>query len=336
MAIKLKRVSDQVIVITGASSGIGLATAEMAVQRGARVVLAARSEKELRETCDRFNRNGRRATYIGADVADEAQVLRIADHAIGEFGGFDTWVNNAGISIYGKLLDVPMAEKRRVFETNFWGLVYGCKAAVKHLRSRGGCIINVGSEVSDIAIPLQGIYSASKHAVKGYTDALRMELEHDRIPIAVTLVKPAAINTPYPEHARSYLEDGVPALPPPVYAPEVVAEAILRCAERPVRDIIVGGAGRVQVAMGHFAPRLTDRFMERAMFNQQKGYDRAHDAQGNLYRPQRDGRAHGPYRGHVMKSSAYTRAALSDFTRVIPFVAAGLALAAGVRRWRAA
>ena len=197
-------------------------------------------------------------------------------------------------------------------------------------------LINIGSEVSDLAIPLQGIYSASKHAVKGYTDALRMELEHDRIPIAVTLVKPSAINTPYPEHARNYLEDGVPALPPPVYSPEVVAEAILRCAERPVRDIIVGGAGRMQVALGTIAPRLADVYMERVMFNQQKSYDRTQPREGNLDRPQRDGRAHGPYRGHVMRSSLYTKAALSDVARALPYVAAGAALAAGVRRWRAA
>jgi hypothetical protein len=150
------------------------------------------------------------------------------------------------------------------------------------------------------------------------------------------LVKPSAINTPYPEHARNYLDDGVPALPPPVYAPDVVAEAILRCAERPVRDVIVGGAGRVQVAMGTLAPRLTDVFMERVMFNQQKSYDRSQPREGNLDRPQRDGRAHGPYRGHVMKSSVYTKAALSDVARVLPYVAAGAAFAAGVRRWRAA
>src|SRR5690349_9696061 len=153
MNVKLKRLDKQVIVITGASSGIGLATAEMAVRRGARVVLAARSDEELRDICERLNRKGRRATHIAADVADDAQVQRIADHAVAEFGGFDTWVNNAGISIYGKLVDVPMAEKRRVFETNFWGVVYGCKAAVKHLRERGGCIINIGSEVSDIVVP---------------------------------------------------------------------------------------------------------------------------------------------------------------------------------------
>ena len=332
----MKKLKDQVIVITGASSGIGLATARMAARRGARVVMAARNADDLRDAVNEIIGDGGRAIAVIADVADPDAVDRIGEKALLEFGTIDTWVNNAGLSIYGKLTDVPLADKRRLFDVNFWGVVHGCRSAIRLMKDRGGVLINIGSEVSDVAIPLQGIYSASKQAVRGYTDALRMELEHDHIPIAVTLVKPSAINTPYAEHARNYLKDGVPALPPPLYAPEVVADAILRCAERPVRDIIVGGAGRVQVAMGHLAPRLTDAFMERAMFNQQKGHDRTHQAEGNLYRPQRDGRAHGPYRGHVMKSSAYTRAALSDVTRVLPFVAAGVALAAGVRRWRAA
>ena len=331
-----KALKDQVIVITGASSGIGLATARMAARRGARVVLAARNGEDLTAVTDEIVANGGQAIAVVADVADEAAVSRLGESALLAFGTIDTWVNNAGLSIYGKLMDVPLADKRKLFDVNFWGLVHGCRTAVRLMKSRGGVLINIGSEVSDVAIPLQGIYSASKHAVKGYTDALRMELEHDRIPIAVTLVKPSAINTPYPEHARNYLEDGVPALPPPLYAPEVVAEAILKCAERPVRDVIVGGAGRLQVAMGTVAPRLTDKFMERAMFDQQKAYDRSHANEGNLERPQRDGRAYGPHRGHVMKSSAYTKAALSDITRALPFVAAGVVFAAGVRRWREA
>ena len=205
------------------------------------------------------------------------------------------------------------------------------------MKDRGGVLINIGSEVSDVAIPLQGIYSASKHAVKGYTDALRMELEHDRIPIAVTLVKPSAINTPYPEHARSYLEDGVPALPPPLYAPEVVAEAILRCAERPVRDIIVGGAGRVQVAMGRLAPRSPTSSWNARCSSQQKAHDRSQPREGNLDRPQRDGRTNGPYREpHDEIERLHASRAVADVTRVLPFAAAGVALAAGVRRWRAA
>ena len=321
-----KPLNAQVIVITGASSGIGLATARM----------AARNEQDLKTAAAEIRANGGRAVAVVTDVSDEAAVARLGEAALLEFGTVDTWVNNAGLSIYGKLTEVPLADKRKLFDINFWGVVHGCRTAVRLMKHRGGVLINLGSEVSDIAIPLQGIYSASKHAVKGYTDALRMELEHDRIPIAVTLVKPSAINTPYLEHARNYLEEGVPALPPPVYAPEVVAEAILRCAERPVRDIIVGGAGRMQVAMANLAPRLTDVYMERMMFNQQKSYDRTQPREGSLDRPQRDGRAHGPYRGYTMRSSVYTKAALSDAARVLPYVAAGAALVAGVRRWRTA
>jgi len=287
---------------------------------------------DLRDAVNEIISNGGRAIAVVADVADPDAVDRIGEKALLEFGTVDTWVNNAGLSIYGKLTDVPLADKRRLFDVNFWGVVHGCRSAIRLMKDRGGVLINIGSEVSDVAIPLQGIYSASKQAVRGYTDALRMELEHDHIPIAVTLVKPSAINTPYAEHARNYLKDGVPALPPPLYAPEVVADAILRCAERPVRDIIVGGAGRLQVAMGRIAPRLTDRVMERAMFESQKSRDHSQPREGSLNRPQRDGRTAGRQQSYTMKSSLYTRAALSPKVKFLPLAAAGLVLAAGVRR----
>jgi len=128
------------------------------------------------------------------------------------------------------------------------------------------------------------------------------------------------------------MEDGVPALPPPIYAPEVVADAILRCAERPVRDIVVGGGGRLQIALGRMAPRLTDKFMAATMFEQQKAYDRSQPREGSLERPQSDGRAYGPHKGHTMRSSVYTRTALSPVLRTLAFTAAGVVLAAGVRR----
>src|SRR6266850_4726277 len=147
MRVKLKRIGEQVIVITGASSGIGLATAEMAAEAGACVVLSSRHEQELRKAVDRIRIRGGRAVYVVADVADAAAVQEIGDHAIEEFGGFDTWVNNAGISIFGKTTDVPLDDKRRLFDVNFWGVVHGCRAAVPHLRHRGGSIINIGSIV---------------------------------------------------------------------------------------------------------------------------------------------------------------------------------------------
>src|SRR3954462_4105003 len=298
-----KALKDQVIVITGASSGIGLATARMAAKRGARVVMAARNETDLNNAAEEIRANGGRVVAVPTDVSDENAVDRLGEAALLEFGAIDTWVNNAGLSIYGKLTEVPLADKRKLFDINFWGVGHGCRPAIRLMKHRGGVLINIGSEVSDVAIPLQGIYSASKHAVKGYTDALRMELDHDNVPIAVTLVKPSAINTPYPEHARNYLAEGVPALPPPRYKPEAVAEAILRCAERPVRDVVVGGAGRMQIAMGHLAPRLADKVIGGAMWNQQKAYDRTQPREGNLDRPQRDGRAYGPHQSMVLISS---------------------------------
>jgi short-subunit dehydrogenase len=332
---KPKRLRDQVIVITGASSGIGLATARMAARRGARVVLVARNEHDLRMATEDITIRRGRAVHVVADVAILEDLDRVAETAIREFGGFDTWVNNAGVSIYGKLTDVPMEDKKRLFDTNFWGVVNGCRTAVRHFARRGGTIINIGSIVSDRAIPLQGMYSASKHAVRGYTDALRMELEHDRLPITVTLVKPASINTPFVNHARNYMAEA-PTLPPPVYAPEVVAQAILRCAERRFREVIVGGGGRALTAIGHLAPRTMDRYMERAMFTQQKDGNRSIPPLDSLYSPTEDGEAAGPYDGHVMKSSLYTKAAMSDVTRALPYVAAGALLMAGLSRRRLA
>ena len=162
-------------------------------------------------------------------------------------------------------VDQPIADKRKLFDINFWGVVYGCKVAVEHMRTRGGTIVNIGSEVSDHAAPLLGISSASKHAVRGYTDALRMELEHDGIPIRVSLVKPGPIDTPFPQHAPNYM-DKEPKHAPPVYPPEEVAYAILKCAEKPVREITVGGVPRLRMALATIAPRLTDLMMERQMW----------------------------------------------------------------------
>jgi short-subunit dehydrogenase len=331
---KLKKLHEQTIVITGASSGIGLATAQLAAKRGARVVLSSRKETDLRRIASDITAAGGQAVFVIADVANPEEVDAIAAVAVETFGGIDTWVNNAGVSIFGKLTDVPMADKKRLFDVNFWGVVHGCRAALRHMKERGGAIINIGSIVSDQAMPLQGIYSASKHAVQGYTNALRMELEHDRLPIAVTLVKPSAIDTPYLEHARNYM-DAAPSFPPPVYAPELVARTILRCAEKPVRDITVGGGGRLMTLMGALAPRTTDKYFERAMFEQQKDYEGRNRTMDSLYAPKRDGRTRGPYNGHVMQSSVYTGAAMSDLTRALPWLAAAAVFAAGVRRLHA-
>jgi short-subunit dehydrogenase len=257
-AMKLKPIEQQTIVITGATSGIGLATARLAARRGARLMLIARSEGDLQQLAVELSSSGTEVECAAADVGDWQQVKTAAEKAVQRFGGFDSWVNNAGVSIYGRLAEVPLDDQRQLFETNFWGVVNGSLAALPHLKERGGALINLGSELSDLALPLQGAYVASKHAVKGFTDALRLELMEEKAPISVTLVKPAGIHTQFVEHARNYL-DFEPKLPAPEYEPDVVAHAILDAAEHPQRDVFVGAAAAGMSAFAHATPSLFDR-----------------------------------------------------------------------------
>jgi short-subunit dehydrogenase len=326
--LRLKPLREQVLVITGASSGIGLTTARLAAQRGARLVLAARSELALRRLEDEINTAGGEALAVIADVGKEEDVRHIADAAMTRFGGFDTWINDASVSIYGKLADVPIEEHRRLFETNFWGMVYGSLTAARELRTRGGALINVGSTVSDRAIPLQGMYSASKHAVKGFTDALRMELEVENAPVSVTLIKPGSINTPFPRHAKNYMEREA-TLPPPVYAPDVAARTILYCCEHPERDVFVGAGGKMISASGAYAPRMTDRMMERNLFEMQQK-DAPPSRRDSLFAPSEDLAERGDYDGHVMESSVYTKASLHPWITGALMIGAGIAAAAAL------
>ena len=321
MKIRLKALRDQVIVITGASSGIGLTTARQAAKKGAKLVLAARSDDALRQLVDEIGANGGRAIHVEADVGNEADVRRISDAAFREFGGFDTWVNNAGVSVYGRGVEVSIEDMRRVFDTNFWGVVYGSRIAAEHLRRAGGALINVGSEVSDVAAPLQAIYSASKHAVKGWTDALRMEFEYEDAPISVTLIKPGPIDTPYTQHAKNYLPDQ-PKHAPPVYSPESVAEAILYAATRPVRDVFVGSGAKLMATMNKVAPRLADKVVG-AVIIPGTHSGRPRDSRDALHQPSRELRARGDYPGMV-RGSVYTHAVTH------PMVTGALAVGAGL------
>jgi NAD(P)-dependent dehydrogenase (short-subunit alcohol dehydrogenase family) len=324
MRLRLKPLGEQVMVITGASSGIGLVTAREAARRGACVVLAARNEHDLRHAAEGIRRAGGRAAIAVADVADPAQVDAVADTAIREFGRIDTWVNNAAVSMYGRITDLPIDDMRRQMDVNYWGQVYGSRTAARHLRRDGGALINVGSALSDRAIPLQGGYCAAKHALKAFTDAFRMELEEDGAPIAVTLVKPASIDTPFFEKARTYL--GVEPQPvPPVYAPEVVAEVILHAAQHPLRELIAGGSA-AKLSAARFAPRLADLYMERWTFDSQLTDKPARGRPDNLYEPlPQDGGERGRnWEGRTRESSVYTRAALHP--RAATALVAGLAL----------
>jgi len=328
VAVKLKPIETQVIVITGATSGIGLCTARMAAKRGARLIIAARNEEALSKLTDEINSAGGECTYVPADVGVQDDVKKIENIVLGRYGTFDTWINNAATSIYGKLEDVPVEDFRRLFETNFWGVVYGSLVAARTLKIHGGALINVGSTLSDRAIPLQGMYCASKHAVKGFTDALRIELESEAAPVSVTQIKPAAIDTPYKEHARNYL-DIEPENPPPVYSPDAVAETILYCAENPVRDVFVGGAAKLHSLAETFAPRLFDKVMEKTLLGQTRSGEEPEPRVLETLYEARDSRLHerGTYRWPVFENSLYTKASLHPAATTA--IAAGAALAIG-------
>lgn len=325
--MKLKPITEQTLVITGATSGIGLTTARMAAKKGANLVLVARNEDALRELATEINAAGGNAVYTVADVADETELREAARKAEENFGGFDTWINNAGGSIYGRVSEVPTEDLRRLFETNVWGVVNGSKIAVEHLREKGGAIINLGSEVSDAPVPLQTMYSASKHAVKGFTNGLRMEIEGDKLPISVTLIKPTAIHTPFPENAKNYLPYE-PQLPPPVYAPELVAEAILYSAENPKRDFFIGGMAKAHSSMALNTPRVYDKFNELIINSaQNSGEDSPAERSDGLYETNSKLKERGSQERYVRENSVYQQANLHPLIVGALAVGGGIALA---------
>jgi len=296
MSVKLKPIEDQVIVITGASSGIGLATAQLAAQQGASVVLCARSSQTLEDVATYINSHGGRAHAVMADVADRQHLQIVAEDAISQFGRIDTWVNNAGLSIYGRLDEVSEEDNRRLFDINFWGVVNGSLVALPYLKKNGGALINVGSEVSEAVVPLLGMYSATKHAVKGFTDALRIEVEQiDKAPISITLIQPTATNTPFPHHAKNYM-DKEPALPSPIIDPRKVAEAIISAAQKPQPAVKVGAMSKMNTFIAKAAPGLGE-WLASKQVGQFKGEEAPRNPDGALYCPSEtagdSGRIHG-------------------------------------------
>ena len=316
---RLKPISEQVIVITGASSGIGLATARKAASMGAKVLLVARNAPVLETIADDIAASGGRADYAVADVGDLSQLSMAAEFALQRFGRIDTWVSNAGVAIYSDLLATPRTEHERMFQTNYWGAVNSAQVAVPHLSAQGGALITVGSIAAEMGSPVMGAYAATKHAVKGYVDSLRIELNRDKAPVIVTLIKPSGIDTPLNAHVANHMT-GQAKIPPPAYAPELVAATILHAAAHPTREVTVGGAGVLQVlAATHFAAlfaRLAGAITP--LLNDAKTPSTPGD---NLFAPQLGGDMRGDAAGR--RFSVYTTA------RLHPAALLGAALALG-------
>jgi len=292
MAVSLKPLNEQVVVITGASSGIGLCTAMTAAKRGAKLVLASRSEQTLNDICQKIRAEGGVAFPVCCDVANREDCQAAADAAIGQFGRIDTWVNNAGVAIYGRLDEVSEEDNRRLFDTNFWGVVNGSLVALPYLKINGGALINLGSEVSEAVVPLLGMYSASKHAVKGFTDALRIEIERlDNAPVSITLIQPTAVDTPFDEHGKNYMSKE-PDLPTPMIDPQQVADAILGAAEKPTRDVKVGMMSKVNTFVAKNLPSVGERMAAKQVKNLQRP-EPPKDPEGILHIPSESGQIHG-------------------------------------------
>jgi short-subunit dehydrogenase len=257
LSSKRPSIDRKVIVITGASSGIGLATARRAAAAGAAVMLVARNGDALARIAAEIREVGGTADHVVADVGVAADVERAADATIARYGRINCWISNAGVAIYATLENTPLAEHERLFRTNYFGTVHSALAALPHLRAVHGQLIVIGSIASELPSPLLGAYSASKHAVKAYVDSLRAELIAAGDSVLITLVKPSGIDTPIGEHAANH--QGKEALvPPPVYHVEVAAKAIVDAIENPRRELTIGGVGRLNVlAVAHF-PRLLD------------------------------------------------------------------------------
>lgn len=305
--MQLKPIDQQVVVIMGASSGIGRVTALKFAERGATLVVAARDEQGLSSLVDEVRGNGGTITPVVADTAEWEQVKAVADEAARQHGRIDTWVHMAGVGLYATFEETTPEEFKRMIDVNLVGQAYGAMAALPHLKKEGrGALIHIGSIESIVSFPYHSAYASAKHGIVGFVDALRVELQHEKSGISVTTIMPAAINTPFFSSARTKL--GVkPAAPPPVYDPGTVADQILYAAAHPVRDMICGGAGKVFVQTKKISPLLMDKLHLLVSFKAQKTDEpKSLDAPDNLYAPaDRDNRIEGDFSDIAFRRSAY-------------------------------
>ncbi|MBF2064841.1 MAG: SDR family oxidoreductase [Calothrix sp. C42_A2020_038] len=281
----LKPINQQVVAVMGASSGIGRLTAFMFAQKGAKVMVSARSEAGLKSLVDEINLFGGEADYIVADVSDIEQVKTFVEKTVAQYGRLDTWVNAAATGVIARFEDITPDEFKRVVDVTLMGQINGVMVALPYLKQQGGAIICVSSMEGRRSLPLQSPYSTAKHGLEGFLEALRVELQHNQVPVSITSILPSVINTPYYNKIRTKL--GVkPTGIPPYYQPRVVAEAILYAAEHPTRDFIAGDVGRILDILQRFSPELVDTILATIGFSGQCTNElKSESAPDNLYQP---------------------------------------------------
>ena len=277
---------SRVVVITGASSGVGHATAIAFAETRAAVVIAARSVDVLESVADACRIAGGAALAVPTDVSDPDQVERLASMAVAEFGRIDVWINNAGVAALGRFEEIPLRDHAQVIETDLLGTIFGTALALRQFRSQGsGTVINVASALGEIPAPYYASYVAAKHGIVGLGAAIRQELdENNESNIHVCTVLPMAMETPFFEHAANYT--GHEAVPiPPVYDPQDAVQAILRLAEEPEAEVVVGGAGKVAAAFHAVAAGVTEKLMGAEVQTVQEAAPPVPATRGNLFTP---------------------------------------------------
>ena len=329
--VRKKPLREQVVVVTGASSGLGRAIARLAGERGAKVVVTARNAAALDNAVAEIDAVGSEALAVPADHAIADDVAKVVERTIDRFGRIDTYCANAIVTVYAEAERLESDELRRVMDVNFFGMVHGFWAALPHLRESKGTFLHVSSALAYRGIPLQAAYCSSKAAGRTFLESARVELEKEGADVAVSLVLPGAINTPQFDRDRQKI--GYQPQPvPPIYQPEPFAEAVLHCMEHPIRELPIGWGAQKLLWGQKLSPRAGDLMLLRMGWkSQHTGEPKPIDSPDNLFeRLPGDPGAHGRFDDRSRRSTAWTalRLALTSKKAALALVGVGAPVAA--------